>query len=164
VPLILSAPGLARPGVVTEPVGLIDVVPTVLDLVGIPAPAGLDGMSLAGRVRGGSTPGGQPGRVFYMETAPGNAQAARDDRFKVMRFEDGRELAFDLAADPEEKRPLGSAMDPDVVARLDRLRAELVRRHDECQRRRERSAAERTGETELDPTRREKLRALGYAE
>jgi hypothetical protein len=99
-----------------------------------------------------------------METAPGNAQAARDGRFKVMRFEDGRELAFDLAADPRERHPLGSARDPLVVARLERLRSELARRHDECRRRREQSAAERTGRTELDPARREKLRALGYVE
>lgn len=50
VPLIIRAPGgTAR--VVTQPVSIVDVMPTVLDLVGVPAPA-LNGRSLAGAVRG----------------------------------------------------------------------------------------------------------------
>jgi len=46
VPLILHAPGLLRPRVVTTPVGHVDLLPTLLDALGLPAPEGLSGRSL----------------------------------------------------------------------------------------------------------------------
>ncbi len=45
VPLVIAAPGLA-PGVVEIPVSLVDVMPTLLELAGVPAVAGLSGRSL----------------------------------------------------------------------------------------------------------------------
>lgn len=54
VPLFVAAPGLA-PRVVDHIVGLADVVPTVLELVGS-APAGLDGRSLLPLMRGQPDP------------------------------------------------------------------------------------------------------------
>ena len=56
VPLVVYAPALFRPRVVAEPVRHVDLVPTVLDVLGMRAPAGLAGRSLlpllAGRRRG----------------------------------------------------------------------------------------------------------------
>jgi arylsulfatase A-like enzyme/predicted SAM-dependent methyltransferase len=58
VPLLMAAPGLLPAGsVVEEPVSLVDLVPTVLDLLGLGAepelwPAGLDGESLLPAIRG----------------------------------------------------------------------------------------------------------------
>lgn len=46
VPLILAGPGVAGGQVVTEPVGLIDIVPTVLDLVGAPPDPDLPGRAI----------------------------------------------------------------------------------------------------------------------
>jgi hypothetical protein len=62
VPLVVAAPGLAHPGaVVSAPVELLDVYPTIVELAGLEAPAGLDGRSLLplvqdpkGRGRGGA--------------------------------------------------------------------------------------------------------------
>jgi arylsulfatase A-like enzyme/Flp pilus assembly protein TadD len=45
VPMIVNAPRL-RPGVVRGPAATIDVVPTVLSLLGLPVPPGLDGRPL----------------------------------------------------------------------------------------------------------------------
>ncbi len=45
VPLILAGPSIG-PGVVDAPVSHVDIVPTVLDLLGLGVPAGLDGQSL----------------------------------------------------------------------------------------------------------------------
>ncbi|MEP7116435.1 MAG: sulfatase-like hydrolase/transferase [Acidobacteriota bacterium] len=45
VPLVIWAPPAVTPGVLLGPGRLVDVVPTVLDLVGVPAPAG-NGQSL----------------------------------------------------------------------------------------------------------------------
>jgi len=42
VPLIFSGPGVAAE-VVDQPVGLVDVLPTLLDTLGLPIPEGLDG-------------------------------------------------------------------------------------------------------------------------
>ena len=47
VPLLIKLPGRARAGErVRVEVGLVDVMPTVLDLLGVPAPDGLDGRAL----------------------------------------------------------------------------------------------------------------------
>ena len=55
VPLIVHAPG-APPGTIRSPVGLLDVMPTVLELAGVPVPAGLAGHSLAPWLRGKTGP------------------------------------------------------------------------------------------------------------
>jgi len=45
VPLLLSGPGI-EPGVVERPVSSADIAPTILEILGIEAPAPLDGISL----------------------------------------------------------------------------------------------------------------------
>jgi len=57
VPFIVSGPGVAA-GVVEEPVGLIDLMPTVLDVLGLAAPEGIDGQVMPGN----------PARPLYMES------------------------------------------------------------------------------------------------
>jgi arylsulfatase A-like enzyme len=59
VPLLVAAPGLG-PRVVDAVVGLADVVPTVLELVGRPVPPRLDGRSLVPLLRGEADPGREP--------------------------------------------------------------------------------------------------------
>ncbi|MHB8898594.1 MAG: sulfatase [Thermoguttaceae bacterium] len=88
VPLIISAPGVSRPGsVAAAPVGLIDVYPTLAELCGVAAPKNLQGQSLvpmlkdstfAGRgwtlsqvTRGGAGPGRK-------KQVPGAAAPAAD--------------------------------------------------------------------------------------
>jgi arylsulfatase A-like enzyme len=51
VPLVLSGPGVPRQRVVDTPVGLQDVAPTILDLLGVPAD-GMDGTSLRALMSG----------------------------------------------------------------------------------------------------------------
>lgn len=46
VPMLLAGPGVEPGHRVTTPVRSVDVMPTVLDLVGAPVPPGLDGISL----------------------------------------------------------------------------------------------------------------------
>ncbi|HJN76698.1 MAG TPA: sulfatase-like hydrolase/transferase [Myxococcota bacterium] len=47
VPLIIAGPGI-EPSVISEPAGLVDVMPTVLTALGLPVPAGLDGQPQPG--------------------------------------------------------------------------------------------------------------------
>jgi len=61
VPMIYSAPApFPHNKVVKDPVSLADVMPTILDLVGVAAPANLDGRSLRGI-------GSDESRVLYIE-------------------------------------------------------------------------------------------------
>ena len=52
VPLIIVVPG-QKPQVIDDPVALVDVAPTLLDLVGAPIPANMRGRSLLPRIAGG---------------------------------------------------------------------------------------------------------------
>ena len=54
MPLVVCGPGVTPGLAVSEPVGLVDLVPTVLELARLPAPATLDGGSLAPLLAGQS--------------------------------------------------------------------------------------------------------------
>ncbi|MCP4805967.1 MAG: sulfatase [Proteobacteria bacterium] len=102
VPLMVKAPGL-EPTRVAEPVGLIDVMPTVLDLLEMDA-TGFDGTSLVPAARGDagarqaltSRPIGV-GYTLYKTDAWGLIDGSTK---WILR--EGRERIFDLAADPGE--------------------------------------------------------------
>jgi arylsulfatase A-like enzyme len=64
VPMIVHLPG-ATPRVISEAVRLVDVAPTIADLVGIPHAPDWEGQSFASWLRGEETPVNRP---FYGET------------------------------------------------------------------------------------------------
>jgi arylsulfatase A-like enzyme len=67
VPLLVWAPGLVAAGRrVPGLVGVIDVAPTILDLLGLPVPGGLTGVSLAPQLHPGETPP-LPERILFSE-------------------------------------------------------------------------------------------------
>ncbi len=107
VPLIVHAPG-ASPRRVAERVGLVDLVPTLLEVLGLPARPGLDGRSFAGALAGGEP----PRRVYFAEGRMTGARrrvpaidsdllAVFDGPLKAIS-QPGRFAVYDLAADPEE--------------------------------------------------------------
>ncbi len=55
IPLIISAPGHTEPVKIDKKVRSIDIMPTLLDLCGIPAPGGIDGVSLLPAMTSGDT-------------------------------------------------------------------------------------------------------------
>ncbi len=144
VPLVFFVPGLA-PRRVVRPVSNLDVMPTLLDLVGV-APRGLhlEGRSLRPLLTGrGDLP---PALQF---AAWGAEQSASDGRYKLIRDAKSRSLRlFDLLRDPGERTDLADAR-PEVVDRLRRALFEWYRLH---------HAGAREG---ADETAR-RLRALGY--
>ena len=97
----------------------IDIMPTLLDLCGIPLPRGLriDGRSLAPLLRGSA--GSWQDRALYFqwhrgdEPEPFRACAARSQRYKLV---DGKEL-YDLVDDPSEGRDI-AASHPNVVRNM----------------------------------------------
>ena len=148
VPMVVSAPGLFEGPVVVEDalVAVTDLFPTLLDLVGIPAPAS-DGLSW---VRG--LPG--PERRVYMESlapyfdygwAPLYGLRRHVDKF----IDAPREEYYDLRQDPGELRSLV----PDPT-----LRDDLSSRLAEWP-----AVEEVVADAEtIDPETRKRLEALGY--
>jgi arylsulfatase A-like enzyme/Flp pilus assembly protein TadD len=108
VPLLLRAPGvLPAGGVVRQPVGLVDVAPTVLDLLGAPVPGGLDGRDLAAALRAGKEP--EPAALYAETEYPATfgwtaLHALRLGNSKLVRGVESE--LYDLAADPAETRDL----------------------------------------------------------
>lgn len=101
VPFIVKSPGLA-PRRVDAPASLLDLTPTVLDLLGFPV-EGFEGWSLAGLARGEPDPrfDDRPiafGRPLYGETGWGSVRRG----LKYVSRE-GEERTYDLSADPGEQ-------------------------------------------------------------
>jgi arylsulfatase A len=120
----IRVPGIAR-WTGTIPAGRVsdqvwahwDVLPTLADIAGAKAPAGLDGLSMRRALRGEP----QPSHPFmYWEFHErGFQQAVRMGRWKAVRLKRGSALElYDLEADPGEQKEL-AAGHPDVVAKID---------------------------------------------
>lgn len=118
VPGIVRWKGVTKPGTVSDQVWAFwDFLPTVADLVGIPAPSGLDGLSLAPTLTGR---GQQKQHDFlYWEFHEGGfKQAVRHGDWKAIRPAPHAPLAlFHIGNDPAEKQNLAEKH-PDVVAKI----------------------------------------------
>jgi arylsulfatase len=96
VPLILSAPGL-EPGVVTEQVRSVDLVPTLLGLAGLPA-SETDGESLL------HVDGDRPAVIAGTDRGALSQLAVRLPPWKlILEIETGAEQAYHLETDPRER-------------------------------------------------------------
>jgi arylsulfatase A-like enzyme len=101
VPLIIFDPADPVRRVVNDPVGLIDLGPTVLDYAGVAAPARKHGRSLRPYIHGMR----DEDRVipsFYT----GNATIRRG-RYRIIRYGDGSHQLFDCIEDYWQLRDLG---------------------------------------------------------
>jgi arylsulfatase A-like enzyme len=125
VPLIIAIPGHA-PVVAEDEVALVDLGPTLLDLVGVPAPPAFHGRSLLPRVDGKPL---EP-RPIFAELLPANAWP----KHEVMMVDRGRKITHritdrhydlhDLRHDPQQQRNL--ADDPAHAKLLEELKAKLL--------------------------------------
>lgn len=155
VPLLVWAPGLVRAGTRVESmISLVDVVPTVLDLLDVNPPKAPQGQSLRGALEDREGPPSVPRFAEGPDTKnPGKRLVAvRTDRHKWIAREGTAtpHEIYDLRADPGETR----SIDDDALR-------EVGRRHLE-------SYASMSGgaspKRDLDARTTEKLRALGYVE
>jgi len=104
VPLIVVAPGITRPkGICRQPVSLLDLYPTLLELCGLPAPAhALDGQSLVPQLHDPETPRRQPAIITNFA---GN-HAVRSEHWRYIRYRNGSQELYDHRTDPHEWRNL----------------------------------------------------------
>jgi arylsulfatase A-like enzyme len=88
-----------------EPVSLIDIYPTLIDVCGLPTRDGLSGQSLAPLMR---QPQQSTGRAVFSTFDRGN-YSVMTARWHYIRYADGSEELYDLPADPNEWFNLGQA-------------------------------------------------------
>lgn len=110
------APAGSRCG---QPVGLIDLFPTLTDLCGVEAPAGLDGESLVPLLR---DPAKVTGRKLMTSFSEENF-SVRTDRWRYILYQDGSEELYDHEKDPNEWDNLSK--DPDKRSLMDELKKGL---------------------------------------
>jgi arylsulfatase A-like enzyme len=167
VPLLVRVPGLSA-RVVTQPVSLVDVAPTLLELAGAPVPAGLDGRSLVPLLRG---EGDWPARpLFAMDHYHAWSRGGRlespsvqprplslavvTERLWYLTGPHGEEL-YAATGDPEQRRDLLDGSQARPRDGLERLRAAAGSRLND---------RPQTPRVDLDAGLEGELRALGYVE
>jgi choline-sulfatase len=102
VPLIFAGPGIPAGGRCTEPVELLDLYPTLIDLCRLPARTDLEGLSLLPQITAPQTPRSRPATTTHN---PGN-HGIRSSRYRYIRYADGSEELYDLQSDPQEWKNL----------------------------------------------------------
>lgn len=157
VPLLIRLPGGARGGTrIAEPVGLIDILPTLVELTGIPAPVPLDGRSLVPLMEGGE----RPERPVFGEMPRGGGRVAvltgrwhlvghpEGEEWELFRYGLDRFEQFDLSVrHPDRVDSLRALLD---LWRLDLQGQKLAEPHLEAE------------AADVDEETRARLRALGY--
>ena len=125
VPLLFRGPGVIPGGRIPITVRTIDLLPTLLELVGVPPPAGaaLPGQSLAGALQGQEPP---PAPLTYAETLEprlhygwSDLRSVREGKWKYIQAP--RPELYDLENDPGERRNLAD-VEP---SRMEALQASL---------------------------------------
>jgi arylsulfatase A-like enzyme len=145
VPLLMAGPGIAAGQRSDAFVYLIDIYPTLCELIGLPAPESVEGASFASALTKDERPktngGDRPafgrrssvlGRPYLLFAYRHLMRGVRDERWKLIEYVVGNQRhtqLFDLQGDPWELTNL--ADDPANAEHLARLRILLAERWDE---------------------------------
>jgi arylsulfatase A-like enzyme len=156
VPLVIMGPG-ARPGVVVEEsISLVDLMPTLLGYLHVPAPEGMDGVDRRAWIDDDERLD-LPFAAEAIAYGP-EVKAWFDGRLKLHTDDLGKPLGlFDVRSDRGELRNLVARVDSMVVAAL---RQQLLDWNDEALT----TAPPRAAPGELTEEMREGLKSLGYVE
>jgi arylsulfatase A-like enzyme/Flp pilus assembly protein TadD len=157
VPLIARGPGVEAGRRVTTTIRTIDLLPTVLDLLGVERPAGLrlSGRSVAGALGGGDQP--EPVAATAESLTPllhygwSDLRSIREGSWKFILAP--RPELYDLERDPGERTNVIASHARTAAKLRGRLEADLTR---------EREAANGSPVTSVSPELLEQLGALGY--
>jgi arylsulfatase A-like enzyme len=122
VPVLMRYPKLGHDLRVAAPVQLVDLMPTMLEVIGDEVPSGTDGTSLLPLLRGQEL----AERLTVLSECTWQAsRGVRTDRWKYIHcydpgvYETPDQQLFDLLADPEEQVNLASRH-PGLVAAMER--------------------------------------------
>lgn len=148
VPLIVRLPGQQMGNRVDRFVHLVDVMPTILDAMGLKRPRGLQGSSLFGDDR--PVP-----LVAYLGKYQRNFEesAVYSDPWKLIQRSNGDVELYDIRSDPAERENLASQsadVAEEMIQQLERFHAEI----------RPRFTSAQTNKMDIESQRR--LKSLGY--
>jgi arylsulfatase A-like enzyme len=153
VPLIFKGPGIPPGGMVGELVSHIDIVPTILDLAGMPVETGLPGKSFRPYIQNPSMES-EPRLLFsVLESGRYRGDAVRTGpwKFHLVGQEKGQWL-YNLDQDPKETR--------NVVVGNYKITKPLIQA---IETRKSRAVdASKNRDPRMDRLREEELRAIGY--
>jgi arylsulfatase A-like enzyme/Flp pilus assembly protein TadD len=155
VPLVMRGPGVAPSRRVAGRVRLVDVAPTLLDALGLPVPADMQGRSLKPLLAGGAD--ARVERTHYAETLSprlsqnwGELRALYEGTWKYIHGP--RPELYDLAADPKELHDLAASR-PEQAASMRTALADFLKRN---------SPPGGSRMSPVDAETRARLQALGY--
>jgi arylsulfatase A-like enzyme len=158
VPLVIRLPGRIPAGLrIGEDVGLVDVVPTALELLGLPIPPVAQGRPLGALLSGRSFDAPRGALSEFLDTQ----RAVTSGRYKLILRGTAPAL-YDLASDPHEQHDVAGTH-PIALRHMRSLLGALVAGADVPVRgapRPRRVLARET--TTIDPETEAQLRALGY--
>ena len=157
IPLIFFSPKIfPSHKVVSDQVGLIDVAPTILDLMGLPQDPKMQGISLKTLMQKGTFP---PESYCYIESVAAMMdrnwaplQGLRTGEWKYI--DAPRQELYDLRNDPQETRNV-IEKNPDQARHLREKLYSLIQSSSS-------PAASRLLQTEVDEDTKKKLMSLGY--
>ncbi|MCL2433600.1 MAG: sulfatase-like hydrolase/transferase [Clostridia bacterium] len=124
VPLIICAPG-ANAGRYAGPVELVDIMPTILELCGLPVPENIDGVSLVPALQDGKISradaicerlGNAPGNRRVCNRENNGSYMLRTQQYKYVCHNNGGKLLFDMENDPCENENLIDCISHNEIA------------------------------------------------
>ncbi len=163
IPLLMRFPGGALRTRVPALTQTVDVMPTILDLLGLACPKAVQGRSLAPLITGAS----RKVRDFaYTQTwGPYYCRVVRDQRRLLLQYEDGPGAVYDLSTDPRETHPLSPGRVPQAAGlreALSRFRTAQQQARAELVKRGKNISAKGSSTRQMSVETRRQLEALGY--
>jgi arylsulfatase A-like enzyme len=164
VPLIITGPGVSKGERQKKVVSLLNLMPTLKDLLGLKYQDNSQGKSFSGLLFGNPVkpPSGavENDRFAYFVEAHDRSQqdALLENNYKLIVFRDNTHKLYNLSDDPDELKDI-SKDNPQVVKRM-LMRVEKIR--DENNKRRVDLLKKTKKDVELDKETLERIRALGY--
>ncbi|MHC4995585.1 MAG: sulfatase [Planctomycetota bacterium] len=112
VPFIVVAPRVTQPNTRShQPVSLLDIYPTLVELCGLDKPSHLEGQSVVPLLK---DPSLKTGRAV-VTTESLNSHGVRGERWRYIRYPDGSEELYDHASDPHEWTNLAGDTEYDEI-------------------------------------------------
>lgn len=157
IPWIMRLPGGAGGGTrVSTPVGMVDIMPTLLDLAGVGVPGGLRGRSVARVVSGREL---EPAALLAESSGAGADKALVWKGMKyVFDFEHDRVEVYDVQRDPADVHDLAATLPADRLHEARQVLGALLAEHERF------AATVRRDQVEMDDDTVRRLRALGYVQ
>ena len=153
VPLIFSGPALVQPGLrVSDPVSLVDLMPTILDCLNLPQPVRTTGRSVKAALAGGkieSRPCYAETDVPFLENRWAPLRGIVTERWKYI--ETTRSELFDMLNDPHETHNLAESQ-PEKFQEMRNIFEEFT----------EKMVPREAGAINLTVSERQILESLGY--